>query len=86
MKTIPLPEESVTAGAELASSRNNRPVRALSGYDNPPVSTKAVKLSPAQLEQEFVITLDTIHFRAEKVTTVLESILHAQTTPPFTLR
>jgi hypothetical protein len=45
-------------------------------------SARAVKLSAAELEREFVISLDTIHARAETVTEVLESILHSHPVLP----
>jgi hypothetical protein len=60
--------------------------RAVSGFGAPASSARAVKLSAAELEREFVISVDTIHVRAETVTTVLESILHFQPVLPLNLR
>jgi hypothetical protein len=56
------------------------------GHDAPAMPQKAVKLSAAELEQEFVITLETIQTRAETVTTVLDGILHFQPMLPFNMR
>jgi hypothetical protein len=52
----------------------------------PAAAQKGVRLSAAELEQEFVITFETIQARAETVTTVLDGILHFQPVLPFTMR
>ena len=84
MKTIVSLGEGVKAGVKSATS--TRPTRAAQGYLAPGVAQKAVKVSAAQLEQEFIINVEAIHARAETVTTVLESILHPQPILPFNMR
>jgi hypothetical protein len=79
VNTIVLPSEGLTAGVKSVASGSARKVP---GHSVPANSARAVKLSAAELEREFVISLDTIHARAETVTEVLESILHSHPVLP----
>lgn len=83
VNTIVSSSEGLRAGVKSAAPG---PARTRPGHGAPASSPRAVKLSAAELEREFVINLDTIHTRAETVTTVLESILHTQPVLPFNLR